>query len=89
MSESVTVRGGMNMVWMINDGHMIPDYECGINFLTFVLRLRKNPGRNLNQEKMTQSEIETEPARREATMLPLDHSGGLIQQRLLLRQHIH
>ena len=36
------------MVWMTYDGHMITGEECGPNFLTFVLRLRENPGRNLN-----------------------------------------
>ena len=29
---------------------MITGDECGSNFLTFVLRLRGNPGKNLNQE---------------------------------------
>ena len=41
---------GWYMVWMIYDGHMIPGDECGPNFLTFVLQLRKNPGKNLNQK---------------------------------------
>ena len=35
---------------MIYDGHMITGDECGTNFLTSVLRLRENPGKNLNQE---------------------------------------
>ena len=35
---------------MIYDGHMITGDECGPNFLTFVLRLRENTGKNLNQE---------------------------------------
>ena len=36
---------------MINDEHicMITGYECDLNFLTFVLQLRKNPGKNPNQ----------------------------------------
>ena len=29
---------------------LIPGDECGLNFLAFVLRLRENPGKNLNQE---------------------------------------
>ena len=37
-SESVAVRRRM-----IYDGHMIAEDECGLNFLTFVLRLRENP----------------------------------------------
>ena len=31
-------------------GHMITGDECGPNSLTFVLRLREDPGKNLNQE---------------------------------------
>ena len=38
------------MVWMIYDGHILIGDECGPNFLTFVLVLRENPGKNLNQE---------------------------------------
>ena len=29
---------------------MIPGDKCDLNFLTFVLQLRKNPGKNLNKE---------------------------------------
>ena len=36
--------------WMTYDGHMITEDECDPNFLTFVLRLRENPGKNLNHE---------------------------------------
>ena len=32
------------------DGQMVPGDKCGLNFLTFVLKLRKNPGKNFNQE---------------------------------------
>ena len=35
----------MNMVWMVNDGHVMPGDDCDKNFLTFVLQLRKNPGK--------------------------------------------
>ena len=40
----------MVFFWMICDGYMITGDECGPNFLTFVLRLRKNPGKNLKQK---------------------------------------
>ena len=46
----VAVRRRMNMVWMIYDGHMIPRDECNLHFLTFVLQLRENLGKNLNRE---------------------------------------
>ena len=32
------------------DGQMIPGDECGPTLLTFVLQLRRNPGKKLNQE---------------------------------------
>ena len=32
------------------DGEMVSGNKCGLNFLTFVLQLRENPGKNLNQE---------------------------------------
>ena len=35
---------------MLNDGQKILRDECGLNFLTFVLQLSENPGKNLNQE---------------------------------------
>ena len=50
MSETAAVRRRMNIVWMINDGHMIPKAECGLNDLTCVLQLRKKKQKNLNQE---------------------------------------
>ena len=40
----------MNMVWMIYVGHMIPEDECSLNFLTFILQFRENPGKILNRE---------------------------------------
>ena len=52
MSETIAVRRwmiGLYMIWMKYGGHMITGDECGPNFLTFVLRLRENPGKNLNQ----------------------------------------
>ena len=51
---------------MIYDGYMITGDEYGPNFLTFVLRLRENPGKSLNQE------IDPTGDRTR----PLDHSGG-------------
>ena len=44
-SDTVAIRRRM-----IYDGHVITDDEYGSNFLRFVLRLRKNPGKNLNEE---------------------------------------
>ena len=38
------------MVWMIYGDHMITGDEFGPNFLTFALRLRENPEKNLKQE---------------------------------------
>ena len=49
-SETVVVRTRMNMAWMIYDGHMIFVDESGLNFLTFVWKLRETRGKNLNQE---------------------------------------
>ena len=45
MSETVAVRRRM-----IYDAHMITEDEYGPNLLTFVLRLREYPEKNLNQE---------------------------------------
>ena len=49
-SETVAVLRRMNMFLDDYNGQMIPGDECRLNFLTFVLQLRKNFGRNLNQE---------------------------------------
>ena len=40
----------MNMVSDDYNDQMIPGDEFGSNFLTIALELRKNPGKNLNQE---------------------------------------
>ena len=40
------------MVLVGYDEEMVPGDECGLNFLTFVLQLRKNPGKTLSQECM-------------------------------------
>ena len=40
--ETVTVIRQMDMMWMINYVHIRGD-ECGLNFLIFVLHLRKTP----------------------------------------------
>ena len=32
----------MNMVWMMNDGDMMSGDKCGLNYLTFILQLKKN-----------------------------------------------
>ena len=47
MSETVAVR---RWIFGLDDGHMITGSDCGPNILTLVLRLRENPGKNLNQE---------------------------------------
>ena len=41
---------GWYMVWMLYAVNMITGDECGPSFLTFVLWLKENLGRNLNQE---------------------------------------
>ena len=48
-SETVVFCRRMNTVVDHYGGQMIPVDECSLNFLTFVLRLRKTP-ENLNQE---------------------------------------
>ena len=45
-SETVAFR--RRMIYSLDDiydGHMITGDECGLNFLTFVLRLWENPGK--------------------------------------------
>ena len=49
-SDTFTVRRRMNMVLDDYDGKIIPGAKCRLNFLTFVLELRKDPRKNLNQE---------------------------------------
>ena len=41
---------GWYVGWMIYGGHMITGDECGPELLTFILWLRENPGKNLNQK---------------------------------------
>ena len=60
----------MNIVLDYYDSQMIHRDECGPNFLTFVLQLRKNP------RKLTQPRIEPGPAAWEAMMIPLHYSSG-------------
>ena len=45
-------------------------------FLTFVLQLKKTP-EEISTRKTDPTGIKPGPARCEATMLPLNHSGGL------------
>ena len=49
-SETFAVRRRMNMVSDDYNGQMVLGDECGPNFLTFILLLWKNPGKNLNQK---------------------------------------
>ena len=75
------------MVWIIYYVHMITGDECGQTFLIFVLRLRENSGKNLNQE-IHQPGIEPGPAAWEVTMLPIDHSGARVKHVAMQRCHI-
>ena len=47
-AEIVAVHRGMIMIWMIFDGHMKPRDECGLNFQTYVLQLRKNVNQDID-----------------------------------------
>ena len=49
-SELIAIHRWMNMVLDDYDGHMTPWDDCDLNFQTFVLQMRKNPGKILNQE---------------------------------------
>ena len=49
--------------------------ECDPNFLTFVLRLRENPGKNLNQE-IDPTGDRTRARCVKSNDVILDHSGG-------------
>ena len=59
-SESA-VRRWINMVKDDYGDQIIPGDECGLNFLTFVLELKKNPGKN-STRKLIRSGIEPGPA---------------------------
>ena len=52
---------GLYMVWIICGGHMITGDECSLNFLTFILRLSKMPGKT-STRKLTRPVIELGPA---------------------------
>ena len=41
---------GWGMVLDDYDGQIVSGDNCGLNFLTFILQLKENPGKNLNQE---------------------------------------
>ena len=66
---------GLYMVCMIYDGHMITGDECGPDFLTFVLRLREKPRKNLNHEIDPTGDRTRACCVRSKLMLPLDQSG--------------
>ena len=74
-SGTVAVHRRMIHGSMIYDGQMITEDECGPNFLTFVLRLRENPGKKNSSRKLTRPRTEARSAAWEVTMLPLNHSG--------------
>ena len=65
----------MNMVTDNYDGQMIAEDERGPNLLTFIIQLRENPGKNLNQETGRTGHRTRECCVR-GNDLPLDHSGG-------------
>ena len=68
----------MNMIWIISDCCVKSEDECALNFLTFVLQLKKNPGKNLNQEiYRTVDRIRTQWMRDNVATLTDGHSGGL------------
>ena len=48
------------------DGQMISLEECGLNFLTFLLRLSKKPGKK-STKKLTRSGIEPGPGHNDFT----------------------
>ena len=62
-------RRRMNMIWMVTDSHMIPWEVCGLNFRTFVLQLRENPGR---PHPTNWSDWRQNPA-------PLDETGNMVR----------
>ena len=52
ISETITVRRRLNMIWMIYECHMIPGDKFYLNFPTFVLQLRKTLGK-ISTRKLT------------------------------------
>ena len=53
--------------WIINDAHVISRFECGLHFLTFVLKLRKTPEKSQPRNWPTGSYVR-------ATLKPIDIS---------------
>ena len=49
-TEMVPIHIRKYMVLDYYDGQMITGDACSLNFLTFILQLTKNAGKNLNQE---------------------------------------
>ena len=69
-SETVAVHRRMNIISDDYDGQMIPEDECGPNFLTVVLQLRKTQKKkNLNTE-IDPTGDQTRAAALAATTLP-------------------
>ena len=73
-SETIAVCKCINMIWMMNEGRMIPMGERGINLLIFALQLRKI-SRKSSPRKLTRNGIEPGPSGWETTTLPRNHSG--------------
>ena len=69
-SETVDVLRRMNMMWMINDVHMIRRDELGPYFLTFVSQFRKTSTR-----KLSRPEVQHGHTGGAATTLHLGHGG--------------
>ena len=74
-SETDAVGIQINMIfgwlWWPND----PRGKCGPNFMSFAYNWRKTPEKT-SSRKLTRPGIEPGPDAWEASMLPLDHSGG-------------
>ena len=66
----------MNMVWIINDGHIIHGDECSLNFLTLILHSWGKTPEKISTRKMTRPGIELGPAGQEKTMLHPGRSYG-------------
>ena len=67
----------MNMVLDDYDGKLIPGAKCRLNFLTFLLELKKDPGKNLNQE-IDPIVVQTWPRWMIGSDVIPDHNSGFI-----------
>ena len=65
------------MIMMANDIRTWLGDGSGLSFPDICPAVEEKPWKKPQPEKLTQPGIKPGSARREATMLPLDHSGGL------------